>query len=83
MTKICPECDEVRKESDFIASNMCYKCSYEKKTKKDKGKAVVCHCRICGNPCAEHRWVYCSDGCSTIGELKQKKDYWTTKVPYL
>ena len=81
MSKICQECQEERKDSDFLNSETCYKCVYAKKT--DRRERFGGSCRVCGEACPPSRWVYCSKGCSSIGELKQKKDYWTAKVPYL
>ena len=81
MSKICPSCDEERKDSDFLKDNECYKCVFARKVKREGRMGGPC--RICGAPCGEHRWVYCSKECSTVGEMKQKKEYWTAKVPYL
>jgi len=81
---ICPRCCEEREAGAFLNENpLCYRCVYNEKSAKYGRKASVNYCKICDNVCSEHRWVYCSRECAEIGELKQKRDYWTFKVKNL
>jgi hypothetical protein len=82
MEKICDGCEEMRKESDFINSDLCYRCEYAKKMKVSEINRI-CKCRECGKNCEEKRWIYCSKECAEIGGAKLKKTHWTAQVPYL
>jgi NMD protein affecting ribosome stability and mRNA decay len=81
---ICPRCCQEREQSAFLMkSDVCYKCIYQEKTSQDIQKKDIKTCRICEKKCDENRWVYCSKECATIGELKQKKSHWTSKIKSL
>ena len=77
---ICSKCGEDKKASRFwLGNSVCCKCIYEEKL----DRLVKCPppCRICKKECDDRRSVYCSDECAAIGIDKQKKDFWTRKVP--
>lgn len=76
---LCPECQETRKESDFLMGNqICYKCVYAKKLASLRTRTKKC--KICKKECEKNRWVYCSKACAEIGEAQQNKVYWATSL---
>ena len=78
---ICPCCMTERNEFDFLLSSLCYKCVLKSKLKKnltEKTKAKIC--AICTSHVPKHRWVYCSQECADVAEIKRQKEYWIWNV---
>lgn len=74
----CEKCKADRKEEDFFGKVICFKCEYARKMGMKPKKERKC--RICEVLLSSKRWVYCSNECAEIGEMKQKREYWTNKV---
>lgn len=76
----CKECKTNRKKKEFYGKIICFKCEYQRKLAIEKTKKKKKFCRICQAELPSQKWVYCGSECSTIGERKQKREYWTMKV---
>ena len=78
---ICPSCLSVRNERDFLLSDLCYKCVLKsKKTMKVEIDTKPKICAICNHHVPKNRWVYCSQECADVAEIKRQKDYWIWNV---
>lgn len=78
---ICNACREERDKKDFfVDKKRCYKCVYEEKCEKIKKISLSNCCKMCDQPCADKRWVYCSEDCAAMGKKQHGKDYWIHHV---
>ena len=87
---ICDNCKVDRLVSDFLNNqNICYKCSYRKKTEKtvEKRTEPKLLCRTCGKEFfhqkdlkKRQRTVFCSYECAETGHKKLTENHWTRKL---
>jgi hypothetical protein len=79
--KFCSSCGFEKAESDFLHFDTCYKCVLHEKQKKighENPKPKTCG--ICGSKVPKNRWVYCSEECGEIAEMKRQKNYWMRNI---
>lgn len=70
---ICPECLTDRPSEDFQRKDVCYKCTYKKKTGTME---TVRHCYICNKHIPKRKIKYCSLECAAIADQM----FWTRKI---
>lgn len=79
--KLCSSCGFEKQDSDFLHFDRCYKCVLEEKKKKNPPtEPTFKKCGICGFRVPKTRWVYCSEECANIAEMKRQKNYWMRKL---
>jgi len=76
----CPKCGQGRKKIDFFGREVCYRCSYVRKTEDDYKKINVKKCLICNGIILTERKKYCSQLCADIGWKRKRDGYWMDKL---
>ena len=80
MLKKCPKCEREYNERDFYGKEVCYRCSYQRKTEADIHTLQRKRCRACEKPVEASRTYYCSAECAKKHDDDRKKNAWYKKL---